>query len=631
MPSTPPRRDFLSAVAASCSAAAVGSTAAEVATARTARPEETQQSVLGETVRGAVERTLANTDADGATIAVVEDGETVLTEGFGYAYLNPEVEVDPTATQFRIGSVSKAVTFVAAMGLVDDGDVDPESPASTYLESVSVPDQDVYDDPVTLADLSTHTAGFEQSFPGQVAVSADGVRSLPAALRANDPDRVNAPGDRAMYTNYNAGLAGQLTADVLGTGFASAVDELVFGPLGMDASTFDPLPPALVGDSDAAAADVNWFSEMPPASGMSATATDMARFVRALVGDGTAGDGRVLSPEAVDELHRQWHTPHERLAGSSFGMERQHRDGTLVVGHGGQVPGFSTDLRLVPEAGVGLFVSAHGAESPEVQAAATEAFLDEVAPVSGVDPTTDGPPTRGDDLTGRYKSRLVTDTTSFEKALYGATRPAMIVRVEGGMLVTDEGDTTHRWVEVDPLVFRRQDGEDTLVFEQTDGGTYAYRASEPRTPLESVPWYGQTRHHATFALVAGLVALTGSLGWPLAAGWRRFRGGESPEQSLTRARLTAGAGVAVLALFVLIGLFGVADRWLYEPPPRLDLLFALPPVAALLSLVAIGLVGRAWRERAWSRGARVHVTLVTAGVVAICGLCSYWNLLQVPL
>ncbi|MBP1986188.1 serine hydrolase domain-containing protein [Halolamina salifodinae] len=620
------RRGFLGA----CSAAAAGSVLADGATARPAETATEQESALGETVTDAVEQALPAADADGATVAVIEDGEPVTTEGFGHAYRNPEVTVDPEVTPLRIGSVSKAVTFVAAMALVDDGDVDPDSPVSTYLESVPVPDQDAYDEPITLAHLATHSAGFEQRYPGQVAVDAADIRPLPSALRANDPNRVAPPGERTMYTNYNAGLAGQLTADVLGTDFATAVDRLVFDPLGMDTSTFDPLPRALVGGDDDAAAAVNWFSEMPPASGISTTAADMARFLHALVGDGAAGDGRVLSAEAVADLHRQWYTPHERLAGASFGMERQRRDGTLVIGHGGGVPNFSADLRLIPETGAGLFVAAHGAEANEVQAAAREAFLDAAAPVSTVEPTTDGPPARVDELTGRYKSGLVTDTTSFEKALYGITRPATTVRVANGRLVTDDGNTTHRWIEVDPLVFRRQDGRDTLVFDPTDGETYIYRATEPRGALRSVPWYGQSRHHATFALVAGLVILSGAVGWPLGAGWRRFRGGESPDRSLTRARMAAGTSVAVLGLFALVGLFGVTNRWLYDPPPGFDLLFALPSLAALLSLTTLGLTARAWREGDWPRAARAHVTLVATGLVTLCGLCWYWNLLSVP-
>lgn len=211
-------------------------------------------------------------------------------------------------------------------------------------------------------------------------------------------------------------------------------------------------------------------------------------------------------------------------------------DGTLVVGHEGGVPDFSTDLRVLPEEGIGLFVSAYGTEANDVQAAATAAFLDHVAPVSEPEMTPTGQPTRVDTLTGTYRSRTVTDTASFEKALYGITRPSTSVRVDDdGTLVTDNGGTTHRWVEVSLLVFRRTDGEDTLVFQPSDEGTtYLFCATDLRLPVESVPWYEQARGDGPLTLVAGLAALSGALGWPLAAVWRRYRGGTSPGKMLTR-------------------------------------------------------------------------------------------------
>jgi CubicO group peptidase (beta-lactamase class C family) len=169
-------------------------------------------------------------------------------------------------------------------------------------------------------------AGFEERAAGQFRRSKKDLRSLPQVLRTNDPERIHPPGELPLYTNYNVGLAGQLVADVHETAFASAIQQLVSDPLGMSASTFDPLPEALVGSRSDAAEEISWYSEMTPVSGMSATATDMARFVRAIVGDGSLDGSRVLSPEAVSELYQQWYTPHERLAGAAFGLERQQRN-----------------------------------------------------------------------------------------------------------------------------------------------------------------------------------------------------------------------------------------------------------------------------------------------------------------
>jgi CubicO group peptidase (beta-lactamase class C family) len=567
-------------------------------------------------------------DVAGATVTVVADGDTVLTKGVGHAYRNPDAPVDPATTLFRIGSVSKVFPFVAAMRLVDAGRVDPHAPVQEHLESVSVPDTEAYDEPVTLAHLATHTSGFETRSAGQFRRSLDDIRPLPEALRANDPERVRPPGELPSYTNYNAGLAGQLVADVHGTGFARAIRQLVFEPLEMASSTFDPLPAALVGGRSDAAEEITWYSEMTPASGLSATATDMARFIRALVSDGSFDGRRVLSPESLAALHRQWYTPHDRLAGAAFGLKRQRRGETLVVGHGGAVPDFKTDLRLLPREGVGLFVSVHGAEADEVQQAVTDAFLDHVAPVA--EPTgTQDPPTRGSDLSGTYRSTAVTDAESFEKAVL-ATRPSLTVRIaDTGDLVTERGGTTHRWTEVAPLVFRRVDGTDTLVFRESDDEIrYLFRASAPLDSFESVPWSGQLGVHSQLALGAGLVTLSGAVGWPVAALWRRYRSQSDVPRCVTRSRWLAGGSMLAFIAFLVVGLYGVTRRWLYARPPWVEFLFGVPTVGALLAVGAAGFVANAWRQDQGSRLARVHVTAVVVGLLVLSWVLWYWNLLQ---
>lgn len=635
MPPTVTRRRVLSGVATASGTSLIGtsSTRATNTPPSDRQPKSTrvQSDDLGVVVRQTLEQSFREYDADGATVSVVANGDTILTEGFGHAYKNPNAPVDSDTTLFRIGSVSKVFSFVAAMRLVDEGRIDPRAPVSEGLDSVSVPDADAYDEPVTLAHLATHTAGFEERAAGQFRQSPDDLRPLPDALRANNPKRIHPPGKLPLYTNYNAGLAGQLVADVHGTAFAPAIQQLVFDPLEMSASTFDPLPAALVGGRTDAADKITWYSEMTPASGMSATATDMARFVRAIVGDGSLDGSRVLSPEAVAELHRQWYTPHERLAGAAFGLARQRRDGTLVVGHQGGIPDFQTDLRLLPAAGIGLFVSVHGAEADEVQQAVTNAFLDHVAPVS--EPTSTGEtPTPGDERSGTYRSAAVTDAASFEKPLL-AMKPALTVRAaDTGELVTERAGRTHRWVEVAPTVFRRIDGEDTLVFQESaDGTARLFRATAPRDTFESVPWYGQTDIQGQLALGAGLVTLSGAVGWPLAGLWRYYRGESGAPETVTRGRWTAGGSMLAFVAFLVIGVVGITQYWLYVRPPWFEWLFALPVVGAILSLGAAGFVVQSWRQGQGSLLARIHVTAVVVGLLVLTGVLWYWNLLQLPL
>jgi hypothetical protein len=179
-----------------------------------------------------------------------------------------------------------------------------------------------------------------------------------------------------------------------------------------------------------------------------------------------------------------------------------------------------------------------------------------------------------------------------------ATRPPLTVRIDDtGEVVTEHRGTIHRWVEVSPWVFRRVDGEDTLVFrESTDGTFHFFRASASLDAFESVPWYGQTDVHGQLALGAGLVTLSGAVGWPLAALWRYYRGGSGTPETVMRSRWAAGASMLAFIVFLAIGLFGISQYWLYARPSWFELLFALPIVGAILSLGAAVFVVQSWRQ-----------------------------------
>jgi hypothetical protein len=227
----------------------------------------------------------------------------------------------------------------------------------------------------------------------------------------------------------------------------------------------------------------------------------------------------------------------------------------------------------------------------DARAAVTEAFLDSGAPVLPPEPS-DGPPTHADELVGRYRPLLVTDSTAFEKTLYGITSSATTVRVEDGTLVTERRGTTHRWIEESPTEFRRADGEDRLVFTGADDGrTTLYRTTEPRPPSASVPLSGQGSVHGPLALVAGLTVFSGAIGWPVAAGWRRYHDQQSPLRTLSRSRWLAVVAAATMFGFTLVMLYGVTARWLYDRPLWFEYLFVASTVATGLSVIAAGVVG----------------------------------------
>ena len=525
-----------------------------------------------------------------------------------------------------------SITWTAAMELVDRGVVDPHAPAGEALESVSIPR--TYDEPITLAHLATHTPGFIQRSGGNVATDIDRIRPLAANLRENEPIRFQLPGEIPNYTNYAATLAEQLVADAAGTSFGTYVESELFEPLGMNRSTFAPLPDGLVGGASESHTDeVNWYSQVPPASGMSATATDMAQFMLAHLNSGAVDGNRILSPEAVDAMHRQWFTPHERLDGMAFGLQRQRRDDVLVLRHSGGVPRFASDLLLVPELGLGPFVSCHSGDAFDAKAAFVDAFLDRYAPVDEPHLVPDGRPARADAIEGQYRSIKVTERPTYGKlpwALF-STRPIDVRFEADGTLVTDTGGNADRWVEVEPLVFRRVDGEETLAFREDDGTiTHLFREGSV-TAFEPVSWYETMGIQARLAAIAALVVLSGAVGWPLGTVRRWYRGGPSLSGGPRRPRWVAGAVPGCLLAFVASAVVLVVVGALNRPPPWLDQVFVLPIASAVATVWAGVYAVRSWWEAYWRLPVRVHYTAVVCAAAVLLRMLYYWNLLGLRL
>lgn len=90
----------------------------------------------------------------GLAVGVSVDGRTVWLAGLGFAHLRTGAPVDPTSTRFRVYSVSKGITTLAAAALVEQGELDLSAPVRRYLPGF--PDKGA---PITAAELLAHTAG----------------------------------------------------------------------------------------------------------------------------------------------------------------------------------------------------------------------------------------------------------------------------------------------------------------------------------------------------------------------------------------------------------------------------------------------------------------------------------------
>lgn len=189
---------------------------------------------------------LAEHHVPGAALAVAKDGRLVYARGFGYADLAEKTPVEPTAL-FRVASVSKPITAVAVMQLVEQGRLRLDSPAFELLGyDVSRNGRDPRLGRITVRHLLQHTAGWDRDQSGDPMTSPDIRRAAMQRFMLEypfDPEYMVRhwvdqpldfdPGARYAYSNLGYCLLGRIIEKLTGQAYAAYVQDHVLAPVGI--------------------------------------------------------------------------------------------------------------------------------------------------------------------------------------------------------------------------------------------------------------------------------------------------------------------------------------------------------------------------------------------------------------
>ena len=141
---------------------------------------------------------------------------------------------------------------------------------------------------------------------------------------------------------------------------------------------------------------------LAPAGAITASATDIARFMLAHLGDGAIGNRRILRAETAEQMHARAFAHDPRLPGFALGFYEQSTHGLRIIGHGSNTQWFHSDLTLIPSEHLGIFVSYNTDTSHELNGTAfLREFLDHYYP------TTPAPPVAGIDQQQQARRRRV--------------------------------------------------------------------------------------------------------------------------------------------------------------------------------------------------------------------------------
>jgi CubicO group peptidase (beta-lactamase class C family) len=307
----------------------------------------------------------------GMALAVVQDDEIVLARGFGLADL-AEGRPATADTVFAAGSTTKAFTAALAATLVDEGRLAWDAPITRYLPYFTLElETDEADAELTLADLLSHRSGFTRMSLAWASGEVPREEVLRTAARA-EPWAAFRAGFH--YNNVMFLAAGEALGVAAGTTWDELLRERILGPLEMtsttlsiDAAQRDPrLAQGYVWDAERARFDpvpMRRLDGIAPAGAINSTANDMAQWVRLMLARGERDGRRIVAPERFAEL---W-SPHVTVAGPvtyGLGWFLREWDGRELVEHGGNIDGFSAQVGLLPEEGVGFVLLCNVSSTP---------------------------------------------------------------------------------------------------------------------------------------------------------------------------------------------------------------------------------------------------------------------------
>lgn len=268
-------------------------------------------------------------------------GRVLHVEAAGLADLRTGAPAQPS-TQYRLGSITKTFTAAAVLLLVERGQLDLDTRVEAYLPGTPL-------GRATLRQLLAHCGGVQREAPGPMWATMQGPDDAELLASLSEAEMVARPGERWHYSNLGYALLGQIAGRAAGAPCPRVIDAEIIGPLGLEHTTWRPLPAGATGYRRDPYQDV---AHTEPAMNQGAvgvggelwsTAEDVIGWADALTG----GAPDVLPQFVTGAMHTlQTATDDQWRRGWGLGLILESTDHGILSGHTGAMPGFLAALTM---------------------------------------------------------------------------------------------------------------------------------------------------------------------------------------------------------------------------------------------------------------------------------------------
>jgi D-alanyl-D-alanine carboxypeptidase len=324
-------------------------------------PAEHRASAIRGPLQAALDAARARMGIPGVSVTIIFGDGTIWTGTSGRSDVDARVAVD-AETAFALASISKTYTAAAVLALADEGRIDLDTPARTYLPGA------VIDPRITVRQLLDHTSGLDDYFlhpPIDRALLASPATGWSTARTLKYVGKPYFPPGRGWhYSNTNYLYLGLIVERVTGTTLAKALRTRFFDPLGLDSTWYQAAEkprtvlahgyrfpsaristrPIDLSDGSPVAPFTSVVSAAAGAGSIAATSSDVARWARLLY------TGSVLGPEMTAEMlggvaATAGYSPRIPYG---LGVQAFWIDGRPTLGHSGRLLGFRSAVRHLP-------------------------------------------------------------------------------------------------------------------------------------------------------------------------------------------------------------------------------------------------------------------------------------------
>jgi CubicO group peptidase (beta-lactamase class C family) len=576
----------------------------------------------------------------GATFILMQGDSILHMNGYGIADIETNTPVNNEFSIFGIASISKTFVGTAIMQLFEEGKVQLDQDINKYLKSFQI--EYKFGEPISLKHLLTHTAGFDERNIGTAVRTEKNVISLAQYLKKRMPPQIRPAGEALTYSNHGYALLGLIVEEVSGLPFDEYVRKRILKPLGMNSSGFmrqselrkNYVTSYLQKDSLLIPYKLD-FPLYYPAGSFSSTASDMAHYISMYLNNGSFHGAQILDSTTVVQMHKTAFKHYEEAEnGWLLGFYEYRWNGLKIITHGGDIQGFASELMLIPEKNIGLFLCVNASSITDSKSRIfISSFINKLWSRLMPDVLVEKENSKIIQEIGSVAEPLATFSGTYRYTRYAQTtldKLAVLIGFAPEVEILTKGDTLEivEWndklIPVSDLTFYSTTYKPYRGFGRNNKGEIAYFFPGGTSSYHKLNWYEPVKFQIYWVGSIVLILLISIIVSVMRKLFVRNKKSHSIKKIIFPIALLI---ILFLAFLVYVLIKTDPQEFSYGIPLLIKIILVLPFLFIPLELFSVWLLIKVWRAKELGTFDLIYQSIIVVAALAFIPWLMYWNLI----